>query len=539
MSSSHRRLTVSFDEKKIDAIFSQVNQCHRPGAMAGIAIDGRPVYRKGFGLASLELPIVLSPSVRLFLGSTTKHFTALSYMLLCEDGKASIDDPVGKYLPELHPVARKVTMRHLMTNTSGLRDATDIVNQTCGWTLPRVLTKDIVSLYRDIEDVNAAPGTTFIYNNGGWNLLAVAIERIADRSLEEVMRGRIFEPAGMYDTEVRRWDSDFYANCASPHCYVDGYPQRREYTQGMDPAGAGCIISNVNDMLRWMAHMDAPRVGSEATWRLMKTPQKLANGTSTGYGFGLFSGSYRGVGTLYHGGGGMGSNTQMLKVPAAGLDVEVMVNSGYNPNGVINSGLLANQILDACLPELDPVDKPFTGPVATGVFRSPNSGRVIQLLAQNGQQFITLGGNELPMQVDDMGVLRSDPLFGVVSLEVTLVGDRQTPSAIRVADFGNYEDLLRVPPADRNDAGAIVGRYSLESAGAEIVISATADGARLNAIGRYGAVAYDLQCIGKQVWRTLPVNLPWFGGLLSFDQDCRAFSYSNLLTRNLRLKRIS
>src|SRR5882757_1310892 len=110
--------SVDFDAKKIGAIFSDLDQCHLPGVAVGIAIGGKPVYRKGFGLASMELPVVLSPSIRMRIGSTTKHFTAFAYMLMCEEGRAHPDDPLEKYLPELHRVTHKVTMRQLMGNTS-------------------------------------------------------------------------------------------------------------------------------------------------------------------------------------------------------------------------------------------------------------------------------------------------------------------------------------------------------------------------------------------------------------------------------------
>src|SRR5262249_19681191 len=125
-------LSVSFQEEKIDAIFAEIDQCRLPGAAVGIAIGGRPVYRKGFGLASMELPVVLTPTIRMRIHFTTKHFTCLAYLLSCEDGKAGIDDPIGKFLPELHPVSRGVTMRQLMGHTGGLRDAHDINWQFSG-----------------------------------------------------------------------------------------------------------------------------------------------------------------------------------------------------------------------------------------------------------------------------------------------------------------------------------------------------------------------------------------------------------------------
>src|SRR5687767_3459439 len=108
------REVARVDEGEIDAIFKSIDQCHLPGAAVGIAVGGRPVYRKGFGLASVDAPLVLTPSTRLRIGSVTKQFTCLAYLLLCEEGRARIDDPVGKFLPEVHPASREATMRQLM-----------------------------------------------------------------------------------------------------------------------------------------------------------------------------------------------------------------------------------------------------------------------------------------------------------------------------------------------------------------------------------------------------------------------------------------
>ena len=110
---------VDIDGLKLDAIFAQLDQCERPGAAVGIAVGGKPVYRKGFGLANMELPLALCPSMRMRIGSTSKHFTALAYLLLCEEGQAHEDDPVLKYLPELHAVTHAITMRQLMGHLSG------------------------------------------------------------------------------------------------------------------------------------------------------------------------------------------------------------------------------------------------------------------------------------------------------------------------------------------------------------------------------------------------------------------------------------
>ena len=224
--------TAAFDESKIDAIFAELDQCHLPGAAVGIAIGGQPVYRKGFGLASMELPIMLSPTIRMRIGSTTKHFTCLAYMLLCEEGRAGIDDPVDKHLPELHLVAHQVTMRQLMGHVSGLRDAHAIAWLFSGMERP-VPSDVMLSLYHSVDDVHSAPGTAWMYNNGGYLLLTSAIERIAGQSFEQVLRERIFVPVGMYETMVRRSDDDIVANSAALHA------MKRKRAQSSSPTLLG------------------------------------------------------------------------------------------------------------------------------------------------------------------------------------------------------------------------------------------------------------------------------------------------------------
>src|SRR5581483_4131877 len=149
-------------------------------------------------------------------GSITKHFTALALLLLCEDGRAHIDDPVAKYLPELNPVSRAPTLRQIMGHISGLRDAHEITWQFSG-TGHRICSDELLSLYKGIDDVDHPPGSAWSYNNGGYLILSVIIERITGKPLEEVLQERVFEPAGMADTLLRRWDTNFLANSATLH----------------------------------------------------------------------------------------------------------------------------------------------------------------------------------------------------------------------------------------------------------------------------------------------------------------------------------
>jgi D-aminopeptidase len=531
-----KTVAIAFDEKKIDAIFADLDQSHLPGAAVGVSIDGTPVYRRGFGLANMELPVVLSPHIRMRIASTTKHFAALAYLLLCEDGQAAIDDPIGKYLPELHPVTHAVTVRQLMGHVGGLRDVFDVLHQFSGHGR-RVTSAEFLSLYRDIDDVSAAPGTRWSYNNGGYMMLGAAIERITGQPLEEVLRRRIFAPVGMNDTLLRHFDTDFVPNSATQHMTNPAGEFEKSYI-GSATDAAGGMVSTVDDLLRWLAHMDAPKVGTPATWTLMKAPLILANGVSTGYGLGLMSGSRQGFDTLGHAGNLPGSSSQMLKVPAAGLDLVVLINRND-----VSAPVLADRILKACLPGSEAARPPSNGRFAAGTYRSPTTGRVIQLAAApspyvaNGAalQIAAIDTGELPVEPCADGALRPAGAYDFMKLAVTLIGDPQTPSAVRLSDFGDVDELLPAPPAEDVDVGAIAGRYRADGAGVEATISATDDGARLTTVTAFGSAEFTLEQIAAGLWRARSTGLMPWGGILSFDPA--GFRFSSFRTPGLPFRR--
>lgn len=537
---SRNKLDAEFDEKKIDAIFADLDQCHLPGAAVGVAIGGKPVYRKGFGLASMELPVVLSPTIRMRIGSTSKQFTCFAYLLLCEEGKAGIDDPLGKHFPELHPVTHQVTVRQLMGNTSGLRDAWHLKWQFSGLCGRPVESAELLQLYRDIDDVHFAPGTGWHYNNAGYELLAVAIERITGRSLAEVLRARVFEPIGMYDTMLRRWDSDFVPNSATPHVKNPQGGFERVYW-AINPVGAGAIVSTINDMLRWLVHMDAPFIGSAATWAAMKAPQRLADGTSVPFGLSLLLGQYRGVEAVCASGGWLGANAQMVKVPAAGLDIAVMVNRHD-----VSGAQLADKILDACLPGLAPAREPFGGPFASGVFRSPTTGRVIHLYAKEGQQIALVDGRDFPVSLQDDHVLRPNFWWrSSVQFALTLPGDAEEPASVRFNDFGGIDELVRMQPVVATDVSVIAGRFRSDTTGTEATICDTPEGPRLITVGTFGSMIYDdLKCLADNIWLVRSTNEleRWLGGsgILSFGAQGATFSsYGTLGPRGVTFRRVA
>jgi D-aminopeptidase len=506
-------LSVSIDEVRLDAVFADLNQSHLPGVAVGIAVDGQPVYRKGFGRASIELPVLLTPSMRLRIASASKQFTCLAYLLLCEDGKAGIDDPIARFFPELHAVARQVTVRQLMGNVSGLRDVYDIYVRLNGLGAP-ASNADLLALYDRIEDVNTPPSTTWCYNNGGWLLLTTIIEGLSGQSLETFMQERIFRPIGMHDSLVRRLDSDFVPNSATQHAKEPTGAFVRRYWGLDNLVGAGAIVSTVDDMLRWLAHMDRPKVGSSATWNAMKTSQRLQNNALTGYGCGLINDRYRGVETLWHGGNALGGNAQVLKVPAVGLDVMIFSNRQD-----ASSVLLVERVLDVCLSGLDPSGR-SSAPIATGVFHSAKTSRVLELYGSEGRQMGSINGIELPFDPDDEGVLRHQGVFREGREGVRLIGDPVRPHAAEFLHFGNVDELVAVKPVERAEPGAIFGHYHSAGTDTELTVFEGPRGPRVKSTGCFGSILYDLECLAEGIWKG-KTNCPAYtqGVIFIFDSD--------------------
>jgi hypothetical protein len=296
-------------------------------------------------------------------------------------------------------------------------------------------------------------------------------------------------------------------------------------------AGEGGIYSSIDDMLRWLAHMNKPFIGNAATWATMVMPQTLANGTSTGCGLGLMVDRYRGLETVHHAGNVGGWNSQMLKVPRVGLDIVILANrEGIDPSA------LATRILDQCVADLDPIDE-VSMPPALGVFRSPRTGRVIRLLLDAGQQIVSIDGTKVGFASQKDGTLRPVASLGYLKWTLTLIGDLENPSAIEFDDFGHKDEFLQQPPAKHINPDTIVGRYRSDATDTDAKILAADGGLRLTTTGRFGSAFYSLQSLADSVWQAKLPGYSYFGGILSFADDGKSFSFSTLRTRALGFRR--
>src|ERR1051326_1913864 len=291
---------VSPRSSAVDAVFAQWTH-DTPGCAVGVATGGARVLERAYGMADLERDVPNAPDTIFEAGSVSKQFTAMAVLLLAREGKLSLDDPARKYIPELPDYGSPLTIRHMLTHTSGLRDWGE-VEGIAGWprtsrayTHAHVL--DIVSRQKSL---NFAPGTAWSYSNTGYNLAAVIVSRVSGQSFADFTRERIFQPLGMTHTS---WRDDFTRvvkhRAIAYRQASDGWHEEMPFE---DVHGNGGLLTTVGDLLTWNENFVAPKVGDRQLVADEQTVARLTDGESTGYAFGLFVGSYRGVREVNHSG---------------------------------------------------------------------------------------------------------------------------------------------------------------------------------------------------------------------------------------------
>jgi D-aminopeptidase len=535
----------------LDALFAPFNRSDAPGLVVGVAYGGRIIYRRGFGMASLEQSTANTPATRMSLGSSAKHFTSLAAMLLAEDGLLDIDASVRKYLPALPTLRAEPTLRRLMTHTGGYRDYLDL-SFLCDGLAMKPRGYALAVELRQTE-ANFQPGERMLYCNGGYHLLATIVERVSGLEFGEFLHKRIFAPLGMTNTEAAQSDLEIHIGAATPHVSTPSGGYRRGVFPSEESKGDGAVISTVDDVLRWLAHMRGPHaVGTQDTWRQMFEHARLNNGSVVQYGLGLVRSMYRGVETIHHSGGIIGGSSQVLTIPGHALDIVIMSNGapGVNPTELVNTIVdlvLGDDVLQPHRRVTHAKSSDYPGLVGRAYHST--SGFLISFGDQDGVLAFSMLGNylmPLTATADELRLEYEDSGIGPFAVRVSAADATWgVPESLEISECGNFEQFRLVPSAvspSIDTSGALVGAYRSPDMAADAEIYAESGELRMRVSDGFGTSISALAPLKPDLftWKMQPPMLP-IPGALNVETDCdriTGFRLDAARTRHVRFERV-
>jgi CubicO group peptidase (beta-lactamase class C family) len=300
-------------ERSADSLlFSTFPDTTGPGAVFIIAKDGKAIYKKAFGKANLELDVAMTPENILQIGSMTKQFTAISILMLEEQGKLSVASPVSRFIPD-YPSGDKITIHHLLTHTSGIKDFTKMKSLNSIAKLD-LSPKEVVDFFKN-EPVDFKPGEKFEYNNSGYVLLGYIIELASGMPYDNFVLKNIFDKAGMRNS---RYASDRSIIDKRAYGYQKkeyGYVNKSSISFNI-PFASGSLMSTVEDMLNWQNALNQNLLVKSATAKKAFVKYALNNGEEFTYGYGWHLKEIAGTPSREHGGSIFGFKSMGVYLPA-------------------------------------------------------------------------------------------------------------------------------------------------------------------------------------------------------------------------------
>lgn len=308
-------------EAKIDKLMARYSGANTPGASVAIFQEEGILFAKAYGLRDLETQAVTSPQTNYRIASLTKAFTATAIMQLVEGGLLKLDTNLKQVFPSFGDYGRNITVRHLLTHTSGIRDYE---------TLPfigQITDQEVLALLGEQKSTDFIPGSRFRYSNSGYVLLACIVEAVSHLSFQDYLAERIFKPLKMDHTIA----------------FVSGVNNVSDRAYGYSPSGSGFVLtdqsktsatlgdggiySSLEDLFQWyrmwVIHDSVLR---PETLELMTTPADLNSGKKTEYGFGWFLDKYKGTPKISHTGSTIGQKHALSFFPKKKLGIVVLVN---------------------------------------------------------------------------------------------------------------------------------------------------------------------------------------------------------------------
>jgi CubicO group peptidase (beta-lactamase class C family) len=408
-------------DKVDDYVQAQMREQQIPGLSIAVVQDGKVVKAQGYGLANVELNVAATPETLYQSGSIGKQFTATLVMMLIEEGKMGLEDPVSKYIPDAPAIWRDITLHRLLTHTSGISNGLYAKID-----MRKDYTEDEMIQLIAAQPLDFQPGEKWSYSNPGYVTLGILIHKATGKFYGDLLRERIFGPLGMTTARIID-EADIIPNRAAGYRLVDGKLKNQEWVSPtLNTTADGAIYLTVLDMAKWDAALYSEKLLKRASLDLMWTPVKLNDGKTENYGFGWQIDEYHGHRLIQHGGAWQGFTAQISRYVDDKLTVIVMTNLAGARPGKIGRGLAA--LYDADLKPVEHKAVPIEAKVFdayTGVYEI-EPGYAATISREGARFWVRFPGGAPPMEI----FAESNTTFFVKGEEIQLTFVKDASGAV-------------------------------------------------------------------------------------------------------------
>lgn len=344
------------DMQRID-VFVRAEMARQkiPGVAIAIINQQGILAARGYGFANVELTVPVTPETIFQSGSLGKQFTATAVMLLVEEGKLALDDPLTKFFPDAPASWQKITVRHLLTHTSGIPDYTDGREESVGIDLRHDYTEDELARKAFAMTPEFPAGSHWHYSNTGYVLLGIIIHKVTGRFYGDVLHDRVFVPLGMNTTRIIS-EADIVPGRAAGYRLEDGVLKNQQWVSPvLNTTADGSLYFSVRDLIAWDKGLRSQAILSPTSWATVYEPVRLNSGKHYPYGFGWAVDTINGSPWLHHGGAWQGFKSYISRYLGEQLTIIVLANLAEADPGKIAQGIAAILVPALARPELKPI----------------------------------------------------------------------------------------------------------------------------------------------------------------------------------------
>jgi CubicO group peptidase (beta-lactamase class C family) len=519
---------------EIDKIFSWAKP-DAPGCAVAVSQNGKIVVNKTYGLADLERDVPITPNTIFDAGSVRKQFVAAAILLLVEEGKLSLADDVRKYSAQLPDYGHKITVDHLLTHTSGIRDWQPLLNLAGG-------DPDAMTMILRQRELNFAPGEEWSYSNSGYVLLTEIVARTSKMSFSEFARRRLFDPLGMKATTYVD-DLRFVIKNRALAYEKEGDRWRMDMLIDKD-RGGGALFSTASDLVIWNDALTSARLGKFVSEKLQE-PATLNNGRKLSYARGLgFTTNYAGR-LVWHSGGAAGYRSILIRFPEQGLSIAVLCNAGEASDnrdefaGRIFDLFMADKGLRRPEPSAPPTNAAGVDAAnvnsKSGLFFSERTGEPLRLIANNGRLGIAGGLPLVAVSKDRFRNPRASLMFmSEDTFELNFLSPDQFELKSMEGQTTRYRRAQSYTPTD-DDLKSFAGRYESDELRANFQMAPGKNGLMIR-INDSPAPALEFRPVDRDTFQRGMMTMRF-----RRDQAGKAvgFDFSNPVLRNFKFTRLS